>query len=293
MVFINSEGKFNDNSYLIDGLIFRLPKQLAVYVIENKGKKLMIDTGVGLAATKILKKLKEYNLFPIDKLLLTHSHWDHVQGYNKLKKQMGDFETLASENAIDNLKNPEKLNKVFGYEVDPIENVNPIKEGDIIDLNGLELEIINLFGHTHDSIGVIDRKNKNIFPGDAIIDRYDYETVNSVFMPPDFDESALIKSFNKLNDMRNEFNSISLNHFGVWTDKDYNKILDEMEKVYRNTKDSIIKWYKENPSLDYITSKYHETFIPKSTIHTKENILGFKLVMEWLINGLKISGFIK
>jgi len=59
MVFINEEGKFNPNSYLIDGLIFHLPKQLSVYVLENEGERLMIDTGVAISVRKIIKKLKE------------------------------------------------------------------------------------------------------------------------------------------------------------------------------------------------------------------------------------------
>jgi glyoxylase-like metal-dependent hydrolase (beta-lactamase superfamily II) len=293
MVFINTEGKFNDNSYLIDGLLFRLTKHLAIYVIENNGMRMMIDTGVPLAARKVVKKIKEFGLFPIHKVLLTHSHWDHVQGYEKMKKLIGDFETLASENAINNLKNPEIMSDMYGYKVDPIENVIPLKEGDIIDLNGLELEVINFFGHTMDSIAIFDKKNKNIFTGDAIIDRYDYETFHTTFMPPDFNESALLKTFQKLRDMKDKLNSISLNHFGVWTDEDFNKILNEMEDLHIKTKESIIKWYNENSSLNYIASKYHETFIPNSTIHTKENLIGLELIIEWLVNGLKISGFIK
>ena len=49
MVFINSEGKFNDNSYLIDDMIFRLPGQLSLYIIENKGMRMMIDAGGGIS----------------------------------------------------------------------------------------------------------------------------------------------------------------------------------------------------------------------------------------------------
>jgi len=55
----------------------------------------------------------------------------------------------------------------------------------------------------------------------------------------------------------------------------------------------LIEWYNENPEVEYITSKYHETFTPNSTIHTKENMIGLELVISWLIDGLKISGFIK
>ncbi|MBD3195177.1 MAG: MBL fold metallo-hydrolase [Candidatus Lokiarchaeota archaeon] len=292
MGFINEEGKFNENSYMIDGLIFRLPKQLSVYVVENEGERLMIDTGVALSTRKVIKKLKEFNLFPIHKLFLTHSHWDHVQGYNKLKKAMPDFETLASEKAIDNLKNPEKLNDIYGYKVNSIDNVTPLKEADIIDLNGLELEVINLFGHTQDSVGLIDWKNKNIFTGDAIASQMDRETYQPILMPPDFNEQELLNSFKKVKALKDELKSISLNHFGVWTNEDFYELLGKLTELHITTKDAIIEWYKEAPSLKYIAEQYHKTFIPDSTIHTEENLMGFEMVMEWVINGLKTSGLI-
>ena len=295
MVFINEEGKFNDNSYLLDGFIFRLPKQLGIYVIENNGVRMMLDTGVPLAARKVMKKLKELGLFPIHKMLLTHSHWDHVQAYSKIKKMNGEeFELLASENAIENLRNAPEINKIFKYEVEAItDDVTSLKEGDIVDLNGLELEVINLFGHTMDSIGIIDRKNKNIFTGDAIFSRMDENTFQPIIMPPFFNDSELLKTYAKLRGMKDELNSICLNHYGVWTNEHFDMIINQMEGLYVETKDDIIKWYGENPSLEYIAGNFHEKFTPNSTVHTKENIKGFELVFEWVIDGLKMAGIIK
>ena len=296
MVFIKKEGKINDNTYLVDGMLFRWPGNLALYVIESSnGMRMMIDASEELAAKKIVNKLKELNIYPIQKILLSHSHWDHVQGVAKLKKLMGDIEVevLASEKAISNLKNPDKLNKCFGYKVNSIEDVTPLKEGDTIDLNGLKLEVINLFGHTQDSIGIIDKKNKNIFTADAIIHRYDYETVTPTFFHPDFNETELLKSFQKLRKIKNQLNSICLTHYGMWTDKDFDKIINEMESHHYEAKKSIIQWYQENPSIDYIASKYHEKFMPNSKIHTKSNMQGLVLLINWLVGGLKYSGFIK
>jgi glyoxylase-like metal-dependent hydrolase (beta-lactamase superfamily II) len=295
MVFINEEGKFNDNSYLIEGYIFQLPKQLGIYVIENNGVRMMMDTGVPLASRKVMKKLKELGLFPIQKLLLTHSHWDHVQAYSKMKRLNGEeFELLASEKAIENIRNPEEHNKVYGFKVEPImDDVTSLKDGDVIDLNGLELEVINLFGHTMDSIGIIDRKNKNIFTGDAIFSRSDENTMQPINMPPFFNESELLKTYEKLRGMKGDLNSISLNHFGVWTNEHFDKIINEMEVLYFDMKDAVIKWHGENNSIKYIAEKFHEKFIPNSTVHTKENIVGFEMVLGWAIDGLKIAGIIK
>lgn len=293
MVYLDTEGKVNDNTYLIDAMLFELPHHMSLYVIEDKDERMLIDTGSVLSASKIFRKLKEFNIFPIHKLLLTHSHWDHTQGCEKLKKKNGEFEILASAKAIENLKHPEKMNKVFDYEVDPIENVTPLKEGDIIDLGGLELEVLDFFGHTQDSVALLDKKNKNLFVGDAIINMQERETFLPPFMPPDFNETELLKTFQKLRNLKEDLDSISLDHFGVWKDEDFDLVLNKMEDVHFKTKNAMIEWYHENPDIGYITRKYHETFIPNSTMITKANILDLELPISWLIEGLKISGSIK
>jgi glyoxylase-like metal-dependent hydrolase (beta-lactamase superfamily II) len=294
MVHINTEGKFNDNTYLIDAELYKLKGSLSIYVIENDSMRIMIDAPSELGVRKFINKLKEYELYPIHKIILTHSHFDHIQGVEKLKKLMpeSEIEILASEKAIDNLKNPERMNKIFGYKVPVIENVTPLEEGDIIDVNGLQLEIFNFFGHTQDSIAILDRKNKNLFVGDAIIDRFDQNTHIPEFAPPDFKESELLKTFEKLRNLKNRVNSISMPHFGVWSGKELDEILDMMERFHFDAKNSIIEWYNENPALEYVTSKYHEKFVPNSTIHTKENIHGLQLLIEWQIIQLKMSGYI-
>lgn len=293
MVHVHTEGKFNENTYLIDGMMFSLPGNIAIYVIENDGERMMIDTSMSLSVRKIVKKLKDLDLFPIQKLLITHSHFDHNQGWEKFKRIFGDLEIFASESAIQNLKHPEIINEIFGYKVPPLEEFTPLKEGDVIDLNGLELKIFNFFGHTRDSIAIYDEVNCNIFVGDSIIGKNDLNTPTpTVIMPPEFDESLLTQSFEKLRKLSSNLKTISLAHYGAYSDEDFKTILDEMEPFYFKIKESLIKWYNENPSAEYLALKYHETFIPDSTIFTKQNLLGLNLVMGWVIDGLKSSGFV-
>ena len=294
MVFIYKEGKFNDNSFLIDGFLFGGPGSLALYVIENKGTRMLIDTSTADQAKRIVDKLKTYNIYPIHKILLTHAHWDHIAGVNELKKLMTDvdIEVLASENAIDNLKKPATMNNVFEATVEPIGEVTLLEEGDIIDLNGLKLEVFNFFGHTMDSIALLDEKNKNLFAGDAIIDKAGDLYIQPTFMPPEFNESELLRTFQKLRDMKDKLNSITLAHFGVYTDGDFERILDEMEEIHFKTKNSIIQWFKENLSSREIALKYYETYISNSKIVENEALDSLEMNIKWLIEGLKISGFI-
>ena len=294
LVFIFKEGKFNDNSFLIDGFLFGASRSLALFVIENNGARILIDTSTADNAKRIIERLKLYNIYPIHKILLSHAHWDHTAGVNELKALMSavDIEVLASENAIDNLKNSAAMNDVFEATVDPIEGVTPLKEGDIIDLNGLKLEVFNFFGHTMDSIALFDAKNRNIFTGDAVGNKSGYTYVQPAFMPPEFNEVKLLKTFQKLRNMKDKLDSISLAHFGVWTEGDLDTFLNEMEDFHFKAKNSIIQWYNENLSSREITLKYFETFIPDSKVVEYGLVDNLEMNIKWLIEGLKLSGFI-
>ena len=294
MVIINSEGKVNDIYYLIDGMTMGMPKFLSIYIIENNGKRLMIDVGETLKTRKIVKKLKELNLYPVDIIVLTHSHWDHARGIKKMHEAMNnpDLEIFASENAIENIKSPEKMIEGFQgvSEVYPFEGVKPLKEGDVIDLNGLELEILNMFGHTMDSIAIYDKKNKTLFAGDSIIMRLDKDAFFIPLMPPDFHEEELLKTFNRLREMKDNLNSIALAHFGIWKDDHFGQILEEMEDSYFKVKKALINWYNENLSMDGITSEYVKTFMPDSKFWNEKIFL---FIIDMMISGLRTSGFIK
>jgi len=294
IVFINTEGKFNENTYLIDGIpLFGSQGSVAVYAIENEGETMLIDTSFSIMARRIISKLKEFDIYPVQKILLTHTHFDHIQGVNRLERLMKDvdIEVFASSNAIKHLKKPNFMNEVFEAKVKPFEDATPLNEGDIIDLNGLELKVLNFFGHTMDSIAVFDKNNRNIFVGDAIMNkRKDY--YQATFMPPDFHEPELLATFQKLRDISNELDSISLSHYGVWTGEDFKQIVKDMEEVHFNTKNAIIKWYKENPSLNYIAKQYLATFTPNTDRYKGNDIEELEETMSWFLEGLKRSGLI-
>ncbi|TXT62327.1 MAG: putative metallo-hydrolase [Promethearchaeota archaeon] len=294
MVHIKEEGKFNENAYILDAEFMKTEKTCAIYIIENEGKRLMLDTGESLSARRLMKKIKNFNLYPIHQILLTHAHWDHIQALPKLKRLMKDtdLEVYAHQNAIDILKNPERMNEFFGYQVDPIENVVPLKQNDVLDLAGLKLKIHEFFGHTQDSIGIQDLKNRIIFVGDAIIDKIDKNTFVPVLFGPDFDEKSLLKTYKKLRNMSDELDAIALAHYGIWKEEDFNKIINEMEDLYFEAKNLLIEAYNDNLSIKEITRKYRDELIPNSEIFSEANIMGLQWNIEQNIDTLKAAGFI-
>ncbi|MBD3211414.1 MAG: MBL fold metallo-hydrolase [Candidatus Lokiarchaeota archaeon] len=295
MVHIKEEGKFNENAYILDAEFMKTEKTCAIYIIEKQGKRLMLDTGESLSARRLMKKIKNFNLYPIHQIVLTHAHWDHIQALPKLKRLMKDtdLEVYAHQNAVDILKNPERLNEFFGYHVDPIENVIPLKQDDVLDLGGLKLKIHEFFGHTQDSIGIQDIKNQIIYVGDAIIDKIDKNTFVPVLFGPDFDEESLLKTYEKLRNMKDELNAIALAHYGIWKGEDFDKIIDDVEDLYYKAKNLLIEAYNDNLSVKDITRKYHDEIIPDSEIFSEANIMGLQWNIEQNIETLKAAGFIR
>ena len=311
MTHITSEGKFDENTYLIDaGVAMETAPFKAIYVphkgdvvsgvfsiflIENNGMRMLVDAGTPDAPEILVKRLKKWGVHPIHKIFLTHSHWDHMMGVQQWKDQNEgtEIEVYVSANRPEYYNDPGIINNIFDQNVAPIPNFTTVKDGDIIDLNGLELEVIDLFGHTMDSIGLIDKKNKIIHTGDAIIDRFDNNTVMPTFQPPDFHEPELLETFKKLRDRKSEINSIGLAHYGIWKGDGFDRIVNEMEEVHIKTRDSIIRWYGEDPSTKHIAEKYTESICTGTTkVSTGWKKKLMELEMDCLVAGLKSGGLI-
>ena len=128
--------------------------------------------------------------------------------------------------------------------------------------------------------------------GDAILDKIDYDTYLPVIFGPHFKEEDLLKSYEKLRNLKDKIQSISFAHFGVYTGEDVGNIIDNVEDMYFKAKNGIIKWYKEGLSIKQITEKYQENIIPQSKLFTKETIRGLEWNIEQNIQCLKAAGFL-
>jgi glyoxylase-like metal-dependent hydrolase (beta-lactamase superfamily II) len=72
-------GKILENTYLIDGGIFGIKRGLATYVVRGQ-QSALVDSGTRDSVNDIIQALRTLGQFPVDKIILTHEHWDHIQG---------------------------------------------------------------------------------------------------------------------------------------------------------------------------------------------------------------------
>jgi len=290
MTAIREEGKVNDDTTLIDIRMFGVPKITGIFVIES-GKTCLIDAGTHTEARKILRQLKEINVFPPDKIILTHSHWDHCQAIPFLNqralKEGKEIEIYASEKAIPNLRD-QSYNEIFG--TGPFNNIETnlitLKEGDIVDLEGIRLKIFEAQGHMTDQVLILDEKNKNLFIGDALGDKVSDAVFVPPFYPPNWDKEEFLKSINKIKKI--DYETISLAHFGLLYGDEAQNVLDESVA-------NVNKWwsfFEENiehlNNIPYMVDKVLPKVIPKVELEQFPQKLK-EAVAYWLSEGFKIS----
>lgn len=230
---IREPGKVTDNITLIDFKYEGVAGVGGVYLVEA-GKSCLIDTGSKDGAVHVVKTLKELNAFPPDYVIITHSHWDHSQGVpllrKKAKQKQKSFETFASEKAIPLLEDQSYNEVLKSKRFENIKDVSPLKEGDIIDLDGLSLKVIDVPGHNKDHIALLDENNKNIFLGDSIGIKVGDNAFLSPIMPPFWNTDDYFKTIEKLKKI--DFESVCLNHFGYIYGDEAANILEESRKSY-------------------------------------------------------------
>jgi hydroxyacylglutathione hydrolase len=127
----------------------------------------VIDPGIN--PEKVLKHSRDYNI-RIDVLINTHCHFDHVGanvgvlGGGKIQAQCHGLEAGVYEKGDATMQ----LAGLFGC--DPIKHGidRSLKDGDVVDLGGVVLEIVHTPGHTPGGICLFEAESKSLITGDTV-----------------------------------------------------------------------------------------------------------------------------
>lgn len=166
--------KVADNVHLI------APSWSYVYLIVGE-KLAFIDTGLPQYFEDVRKYVEDlgHRLQDISFIINTHVHEDHV-GCNKALKDICKAKLAIHELDAKYIENPVDFLKDTFRHMPPSEdyvreakswkdNVDIfLKDGDIIELGGVTLEVVRTPGHTQGSICLYDEERKILFSGDAL-----------------------------------------------------------------------------------------------------------------------------
>ncbi len=160
--------------------------QVNCYILapQENSSAIIIDPGADEA--KIKKALNKHKLKPAF-VINTHGHFDHIGCDDKF-----GVAVYAHSDEVKLLLNPERnLSNFLAGAYSVKSEIKPLKEGQVIELDGIELEVIHTPGHTPGGISLLMKKPKTdiLFTGDSLfcqsIGRTDF---------PGADEALLINS---------------------------------------------------------------------------------------------------
>jgi hydroxyacylglutathione hydrolase len=119
-----------------------------VYLIVVDNGAVAIDCGMSWTANRVLDYLNK-NRLKLEYILLTHSHFDHVRGMNRLKEHMETTVVAHTKSKRGNVK---------------------VKDGDIINAfdNQLSFLVIYTGIHKADHVWYYEKNNKLLFIGDYL-----------------------------------------------------------------------------------------------------------------------------
>ena len=170
-------------------------KALSCYIIKSEEKNLIIDLGFNKQECQdsLEEALKELEIdLAKTEVIITHLHSDHcglaAEMYKKgVKIIAGRKEREYLYKMADNSywESLESYKVLFGFGKDFMSferhpgyrysyretiEIDPLDEGDIIEIAGYKFEVIDLPGHTPGQIGLYEKDHKILFSGDHVLD---------------------------------------------------------------------------------------------------------------------------
>ena len=154
-------------------LVYKLPLTDIIttnayfYIDEKSLHGFLIDPGA--QADKVIKIIQN-NHWIIEKILLTHGHFDHIGAVQYLSSELR-IPYFIHQNGLQYLTNPElNLSTLFSSPISLFE-ASYLNDNDVVPLNAahsFSLRVIHCPGHTQDSVIYYDIQNSVAFSGDVI-----------------------------------------------------------------------------------------------------------------------------
>lgn len=123
------------------------------YIISNRSKGSCYIIDPGYEPKKFIDYIEDEGLKLLG-IILTHHHYDHVGGAARIRDYFGVPVMMHEMDA-----------NVYKGTVD-----RQLSDGDVLNLDGETLQILNTPGHTWGSICILSEKSKVVFTGDTIFD---------------------------------------------------------------------------------------------------------------------------
>lgn len=223
-----------------------------VFLVQEAGSSILFEAGMAYAADRMIEEVeKELGNRPLDAVLLSHSHYDHVAGLPAVRKRWPGVKVYASERAKEILTKQSALDTIrrlteqaaraagipydAAYRDEDVRADIGLKDGEIFQVGSFRIEVLKTIGHTKCSISyIVDKelmlcsetvgvlgKNKQYMPSFLV----DYVEM----------ERSIIRS------AKIPVKQIILNHYGLVAAEDMPHIWEDLLQMARDSKKTMIE----------------------------------------------------
>ena len=151
------------------------PLETNTYIVAVDGDRSAAVIDPGDEGGRILAAVEAAGL-TVEKIILTHGHWDHIGAVAELVDATG-AEVYVHEDDADSLTDPDKNLSGLVFERRESRADHTVTEGETIAVGELELRVVHTPGHTPGGMSLL--VEDNLFCGDLVF----YNSIGRTDLP--------------------------------------------------------------------------------------------------------------
>ena len=243
----------------------------SAFLLDDGKTSVLYDTGFGFTGYRIADKIKDVlGDRPLDYILLSHSHYDHVLGAPYVLRRYPNAKVIAGAYAEKIFQKPtaravmRDLDRKYAatcgvkeYDdlVDELKVDIIVEDGDTVTCGDMTFKAVNLPGHTKCSIGFYLVENKLLLGSETLGVYFGNHTYLPFYL---VGFQMTLDSFKKARTL--DIESILLPHYGVVNHDEAAVYLDNSERVTRETAAIIQRMMRDGATDEEVLAHFTNLF---------------------------------
>ncbi|MDF2499654.1 MAG: beta-lactamase domain protein [Anaerosporomusa subterranea] len=265
----------------------------SAYLLLGEEKTALVDCGMAYCAPTLISNIRQaLNNKTLNYILISHSHYDHIGAIPYIKEEWPASQVLGAEHAKRTFTRPnaliairrlsEEAAKIYGaddikkYDDELLKVDTIIRDGDIVDLGGVSVKVIETPGHTKCSLSFWVN-NETLFPSESTGYMSQSGKIYPSFITSYSDAMDSIHKCEKLNPR-----FIISPHFGLVNKSDTNDYWKNCILAMEETKEFILRLAEQGYDEEKTFIEYEKTFRDEYS-RSEQPFNAFKLNIQPMI----------
>ena len=296
-----SPQRLSENITMIDAPINGRTSALGTYLVSGE-RNAVIDPGPTSQTMGVIDELGKLGVENLDYILATHIHLDHVGGSWLLLNEYPESRLYCHPKGAAHMVDPSKVRegaeRLFGERIKeygeikgvPESRVQVSRDHEVIDLDGVVLEVYWTPGHSSHSQCYFEPDSRTVFVGDAVGHTIGISGPVIPVSPPPHNPLQALESIDLIRSLHPE--TLCVAHFGAHKDPEI--YFDSISMRTRHWMGLAERIVNDGLRLDALVKLAiqedqelvdHIKGVEGADHSVKASLLGFYLYAKWVKNG--------